>query len=96
MNTRRAALRKFISFRCRRLYNLQLERQFLPSDERREIKLPKLPGKAEARPMLVEVDDHFHSERAPQIGETHVKTNGAKLRIRVIREGSAIGHEASE
>lgn len=67
----------------------QLEVQLLAAKDRRQIKLPKLAREAKGRPMLIEIDQKFYSQRAPQICEADAGGQGLQFCGRVKRERRA-------
>lgn len=78
------------------LHDLKLKTKFLAAKNVGEVELPKLSREAHRGPMLVKVGDEFHSEKAPELGETYVSTHWPKFDHGIEREGCVIGHEAGK
>ena len=63
--------------------------QFFATTDRGQVELPKLPGEAQRREALVEVDYKFQSQRTPEIRETDVRRHRFQLRGCIKRKGRA-------
>src|SRR2546421_12569046 len=57
------------------LHRFQLEAQFFSSNHVAQIELSELAGEAKRRPTLIEIDDEFQTQRAPEIRQRNVSAD---------------------
>lgn len=78
------------------LHGLKFKVQLLAATNHGEIELPELAREAKRRPMLVKIGNELEADRAPQIGETHVRVDWFEFDVSIERKRSPRGHETGK
>ena len=79
-----------------RLHDFQLEAEFFASNRVAQIELPKLAREAERRPTLIEIDDEFQPQRAPEIRQRNISADRSQFDLGIEGKQLPIVDEAVE
>ena len=86
----------FLSSRRKWLLDFKVEMEFLAPKDAGQIKLPKFSRESKTRPTLIEIDDPFNPERAPEVRQRNVSANRFQPDIGIERKKLALVDEAIE